>query len=103
MDETPRIITLTTEYNVANSEELCRRSLVAGATPVHSICLLWSFLMKSSQVLVHCKPEILNHWMIKDGNLYYTHNTKTGEIDVLVTDVPYEYCDGYYQDPDEQL
>ena len=41
--------------------------------------------------------------MIKEGNLYYTHKTKTGEIDVLVTDVPYEYCDGYYQDPDEQL
>ena len=59
--------------------------------------------MKTSQVIVHCKPEILNHWMMKDGNLYYTHNTKTGEIDVLVTDLPYEFCDGYYQDPDEEL
>ena len=59
--------------------------------------------MKTTSVCVHCKPEILRHWMIRDGNLYYTHNTKTGEIDVLVTDVPYEYCDGYYQDPDEQL
>ena len=59
--------------------------------------------MKSSQVIVHCKPEILNHWMIKDGNLYYTHNTRTGEIDVLITDVSPDYCDGYYQDPDEAL
>ena len=60
--------------------------------------------MKSSQVLVHCKPEILDHWMIKEGNLYYINNiAKTGEVDVIVTDVPYEYCDGYYQDPDEQL
>ena len=59
--------------------------------------------MKSSSVVVHCKPVILESDMIREGHLYYTHNTKTGEIDVLVTDVPYEYCDGYYQDPDEQL
>ena len=59
--------------------------------------------MKTTSVCVHCKPEILRHWMIRDGNLYYTHNTKTGEIDVWVDDVPYEIMDGVYQDPDEQL
>ena len=77
--------------------------MVAGATPAHSICLLWSFIMKTTSVCVHCKPEILNHWMIRDGNLYYTHNTKTGEIDVWVDDIPYEIVDGVYQDPAEQL
>ena len=59
--------------------------------------------MKTTSVCVHCKPEILNHWMIRDGNLYYTHNTKTGEIDVWVDDVPYEIMDGVYQDPDAHL
>ena len=60
--------------------------------------------MKSSSVLVHCKPEMLKHWMIREGNLYYIDNiAKTGEVDVYVEDVPYEIMDGVYQDPDEQL
>jgi len=67
-----------------------------------SICL-YLFIMKSSSVVVHCKPVILESDMIREGHLYYTHNTKTGEIDVWVDDVPYEIMDGVYQDPDEQL
>ena len=27
----------------------------------------------------------------------------TGEVDLIVEDVPYEIIDGVYQDPDEQL
>ena len=55
-------------------------------------------------VLIHCKPEILqeniiNHIDVSVKNL----TTTTGEVDLLVDDVPYEYVDGSYQDPDEQL
>ena len=39
--------------------------------------------------------------------LYYTHNTKTGEIDVVVPDVEYidgfNHPDGIWEDPDDQL
>jgi hypothetical protein len=54
------------------------------------------------QVLIHCKPEILNHWQLRDGNIYYTHNVANGEVDLLVDDVDYD-PDHYYVDPDEQL
>ena len=60
--------------------------------------------MKTTTVCIHCKPEILDHWMIKDGNLFYYNNlATTGEIDVMVADISQDYCDGVYQDPDEAL
>ena len=57
------------------------------------------------QVLIHCKPSYLD--VIKAMSLNYTHNTKTGEIDVIVPDVEYidgfNHPDGYWEDPDVQL
>ena len=57
------------------------------------------------QVLIHCKPSYLD--VIKAMRLYYTHNTKTGEIDVVVPDVEYidgfNHPDGIWEDPDDQL
>ena len=57
------------------------------------------------QVTIHCKPSYLD--VIKAMRLYYTHNTKTGEIDVVVPDVEYidgfNHPDGIWEDPDDQL
>ena len=52
--------------------------------------------MNASSVLIHFKESALNH--LKDlGYKYYLND---GELDVYVDDVPYEYSDGTYQDPD---
>ena len=60
--------------------------------------------MISTSVLIHCKPEILQTDVINHPAIDYTNNvTLTGEIDLVVDDVPYEIVDGTYQDPDEQL
>ena len=60
--------------------------------------------MISSSVLIHCKPsirgtDVMNHPYI---NVRDNVNT-TGEVDLVVDDVPYEIVNGTYQDPDEQL
>ena len=55
--------------------------------------------MNASSVLIHFKESALNH--LKDlGYKYYLND---GELDVYVDDVPYEYSDGTYQDPDVEL
>ena len=55
-------------------------------------------------VLIHCKPEILQESIIDNIDVSVKDLTQTtGEVDLLVDDVPYEYVDGTYQDPDEQL
>ena len=60
--------------------------------------------MISSSVIIHCKPEILQTDVINHPYIDYTKNvTLTGEIDLIVDDVPYEVLDGTYQDPDVQL
>jgi hypothetical protein len=57
----------------------------------------------SNKVIIHCNPKILNHWTLKNGNFSHTNNIETGEIDLIVDDLPYEIVNEYYQDPDEQL
>ena len=60
--------------------------------------------MISTSVIIHCKPEILQTDVINHPYIDYTKNvTLTGEIDLIVDDVPYEIVDGTYQDPDIQL
>ena len=55
-------------------------------------------------VLIHCKPEILQESIINHIDVSVKDLTQTtGEVDLLVDDVPYEIVDGTYQDPDEQL
>ena len=60
--------------------------------------------MISSSVLIHCKPEILQTDVVNHPYIQVTNNVNTtGEVDLVVDDVPYEIIGGYYQDPDEQL
>ena len=55
-------------------------------------------------VLIHCKPEILQEDVINLPSIDYINNVNdTGEVDLIVDDVPYEFKDGTYQDPDEAL
>ena len=47
---------------------------------------------------------ILDTDVINHPGITVTNNVnKTGEVDLIVDDVPYEIMDGTYQDPDEQL
>tara|TARA_R100000008_G_scaffold83305_1_gene68564 strand:+ start:282 stop:500 length:219 start_codon:yes stop_codon:yes gene_type:complete len=55
--------------------------------------------MISSSVIIHCKESYLTD-LLKLG---FDPNYNDGEYDVIVDDVPYEFMDGTYQDPDEQL
>ena len=55
--------------------------------------------MISSSVLIHCKESYLEG-LLKLG---LDPNYNDGEYDVIVDDIPYEFMDGTYQDPDEQL
>ena len=55
--------------------------------------------MKTTSVLIHFKPEALDH--LEDLGMRY--DLVKGELNVYVDDVPYEIVDGVYQDPDEQL
>ena len=58
----------------------------------------------TSQVLIHCKPQILdNEELINNSNLLVADVNDYGEVDIYVDDVEYKVTDGYYQDPDEQL
>ena len=60
--------------------------------------------MISTSVIIHCKPEILQESIINHIDVSVKDLTQTtGEVDLLVDDVPYEIVDGTYQDPDEQL
>ncbi len=52
------------------------------------------------QVLIHCDSILLDS--IKELGLKYIESSN-GEIDVTVSDVPYNVENGIYQDPDEQL
>ena len=57
-----------------------------------------------ASVLIHCKPEILQESIINHIDVSVKDLTQTtGEVDLLVDDVPYEIVGGYYQDPDVQL
>ena len=65
---------------------------------------LHSNIMISSSVLIHCKPSILDTDVINHPYIKVEDKTSTtGEVDLVVDDVPYEIVGGYYQDPDEQL
>ena len=57
------------------------------------------------KVVIHCKPAVLNTNPIKNGYLYWDYSKQFGtdEIDVVVKDIPYDFENDYYQDPDEQL
>ena len=60
--------------------------------------------MISSSVLIHCKPSILDTDVINHPYIKVEDKTSTtGEVDLIVDDVPYEITRGDYQDPDEQL
>ena len=52
-----------------------------------------------SSIIVHFKESALDH--LADVGATYQFND--GELDVIVDDVPYEFVDGTYQDPDVQL
>ena len=57
--------------------------------------------MKSSEVLIHFPNTASVQVHLEDLGLKYKLNDD--ELDVIVSDVPYEIMDGTYQDPDEQL
>ena len=58
----------------------------------------------TNTVLIHCKPAILGTDVIDHPKIKVEDNVnKTGEVDLIVDDIPYEIVNGYYQDPDEQL
>ena len=57
--------------------------------------------MKSSEVLIHFPDTAPVKVMLESLGLKY--KTNDDELDVIVSDVPYEIMDGTYQDPDEQL
>ena len=59
--------------------------------------------MKSSTIVVHCKPDYLDEIKELELNWSYSSQFGTDEIDVIVDDVPHEFMDGTYQDPDEEL
>ena len=56
-----------------------------------------SILMSS--IIVHFKESALDHL----ADIGATYQFNNNELDVIVDDVPYEFVDGTYQDPDEQL
>ena len=54
-----------------------------------------------NNVLVHCKPSLLDS--IKEMDLYYTHSPN-GEVDVIVPDIDTpDHINGVYIDPDQYL
>ena len=54
--------------------------------------------------IIHCKPNIFMTDAVNHPYIEVVDNiTTTGEVDLIVEDVPYEIIDGVYQDPDEQL
>ena len=54
--------------------------------------------------IIHCKPPIFMTDAVNHPYIEVVDNiTTTGEVDLIVEDVPYEITDGVYQDPDEQL
>ena len=57
--------------------------------------------MISSEVLIHFpnRADVQVHL----ERLGLKYKTNDDELDVIVSDVPYEIMDGTYQDPDEQL
>ena len=57
--------------------------------------------MKPASILIHFPKtvDVINH--LNDLGLKY--KTNEDELDVIVSDVPYEIMDGTYQDPDVQL
>ena len=57
--------------------------------------------MISSEVLIHFPNTIPVKLHLDYLGLKYKLNDN--ELDVIVSDVPYEIMDGTYQDPDEQL
>ena len=60
--------------------------------------------MKPSSVVIHCTPSILMTDVMNHPYINVQDNIETtGEVDLIVDDVPYEIVNGSYQDPDEQL
>tara|TARA_Y100001951_G_C11156925_1_gene192509 strand:- start:344 stop:568 length:225 start_codon:yes stop_codon:yes gene_type:complete len=57
--------------------------------------------MHSSEVLIHFPDTVNVKQHLNDLGLKY--KTNDDELDVIVSDVPYTFFDGTYQDPDEQL
>ena len=54
--------------------------------------------------IIHCTPSILMTEVVNHPYITIVDNiSTTGEIDLIVDDVPYEIRDGVYQDPDKQL
>ena len=59
--------------------------------------------MISTSVCIHMKPSAIDSITNLKLDWDYSKQFGTEEIDVIVDDVPYEFMDGTYQDPDEQL
>ena len=59
--------------------------------------------MSIKSVLIHCQPSLLNYVKQNEFNWSYSPVHGEDEIDVIVEDIPYEYLDGTYQDPDVEL
>ena len=54
--------------------------------------------------IIHCKANIFMTAAVNHPYIQVIDNiATTGEVDLIVEDVPYEIIDGVYQDPDEQL
>ena len=61
-------------------------------------------IMISSSVLIHLPDTIAVKDHLNDlGITYRVNNNVEDELDVIVDDVPYEFMNGTYQDPDVQL
>ena len=59
--------------------------------------------MHSSSVLIHAQPSLLDK--VKELDVFWSYSKQHGkeEIDFVVDDIPYEFMDGSYQDPDVAL
>ena len=54
--------------------------------------------------IVHCKANIYMTDAVNHPYIQVVDNiSTTGEVDLIVEDIPYEIINGTYQDPDEQL
>ena len=81
--------------------ELCYIISVGEFFTLSTQTVLYIQTMKSSEVLIHFpnRADVQVHL----ERLGLKYKTNDDELDVIVSDVPYEIMDGTYQDPDEQL
>jgi hypothetical protein len=80
----------------ASGQQGCRLNSAAG------ICLVTGVTQMNA--IIHCKANIFMTDAVNHPYITVVDNINTtGEVDLIVEDIPYEIVDGTYQDPDEQL